>query len=1093
MKKLLHVLFLLVATTGALFGQVTTSSISGYVLDKNKEVLIGATVQAVHIPSGTNYGTVTNENGYYIFPAVRVGGPYTLTVSYVGYQDQKLEQVYTTLGSTANQNFDMSEDILSLGEVTVTEFRSDLFSTSRTGSNSTFGENVLKSVPVIGARSVDAITKYNPNGNGRSFGAQDSRLNNFTIDGSVFNNGFGLGSSAQAGGRTGSTAISLDAIEEISVNIAPFDVRQSGFVGAGINAVTRSGSNDFNGSVYYNLRNSDKLFIGRTAAGQTVPVGSFDESSYGFRFGGPIIKNKLFFFVNAEGLGKTEPGTSFVAEGSSNPGQTTRVLKSDLDALSSFMKSQFDYETGPYEAYNLANNSKKFLVRLDYNLNQNNKFSLRYVFHNSDAEIPISNSSSAGAGNRTRLLTSMAYFNSGYVIQDNTRSIVAEMNTTMGKKHNNLIIGYDYQNEDRAYLASFFPTVDILKDNVTYISVGFDPFTPNNKLNYGTFHITDNLSIYLNKHTITLGANFESYKSNNLFFPASNGVYIYNSLEDFYAAARSTDPISPVKANRFQFRYSALEGAADPLQILKTNRIDLYGQDQFNVSQNFNVTVGLRAGLFTFGNTALENKVISEQTYVDADDNKNYKINTGKMPGAQLLFEPRLGFNWDITGKKATQMRGGVGIFTGRPPYVWVSNQIGNNGILTGFIDVRNSDQYPFRADASGFIPSTPTLPSTYDIAATEPSYKFPQVMKTNLALDQKLPGGFVASLEFILNKNLNAVNYFNANLEPAKTNFPGVDTRAKFPGSGSSSIANDTRVNDNVSNAIVLTNTNKGSYAGGTVKIEYPGRRGFYGLVAYTYSSARDLMDAGSIASGSWTGVATVNGNNRLALSYSTNDIPHRIIGLLGYKFEYGGKLGGTLGFSLGYVGEQSARYSYTIAGDMNGDNVFNNELIFVPNKASDLKFEEYKSGEATFTVAQQEAAFEAFINQDDYLSTRRGQYAERNGAILPMLNQFDLSVTKEFFVNVGGKRNTLQLRADILNFGNLLNDNWGVGNTVVNSRILTYRRLDASSGEPVYRLVTQRLFNGQNALIQNSYVNRTSIFDVWSAQFGIRYIFGN
>lgn len=1092
MKKLLHLWFLMIGMSGVIYAQVTTSSISGYVLDKNKEPLIGATVQSVHVPSGTNYGTVTNENGYYIFPAVRVGGPYTITVSYVGYQDQKIEQLFTALGSTSNQNFVLSEDVLSLGEVTVTEFRSDLFSTSRTGSNSTFGENILKSVPVIGARSIDGVTKYNPNGNGRSFGAQDSRLNNFTIDGSVFNNGFGLGSSAQAGGRTGSTAISLDAIEEVTVNVAPFDVRQSGFVGAGINAVTRSGSNEFNGSVYYNLRNSNKLFIGREAAGRAVPVGTFDESSYGFRLGGPIIKNKLFFFVNAEGLGKTEPGTSFKAEGSSNAGQTTRVLKSDLDALSSFMKTQFNYDTGPYEAYNLANNSKKFLVRLDYNLNQNNKFSLRYVFHNSDAEIPISNSSSAGAGNRTRLLTSMAYFNSGYVIQDNTRSIVAEMNTTMGKKHNNLVIGYDYQNEDRAYLGAFFPTVDILKDNVTYISVGFDPFTPSNKLNYGTFHITDNLSIYLNKHTITLGANFEGYKSNNLFFPASNGVYIYNSLDDFYAAAKSTDPVSPVKANRFQYRYSALEGAAEPLQVLKTNRFDLYGQDQISISQNLNVTVGLRAALFTFGNTALENKVISEQTYVDADANRNYKINTGKMPDAQLLFEPRLGFNWDLTGKKATQMRGGVGIFTGRPPYVWISNQIGNNGILTGFIDVRNSDAYPFRPDASVFTPATPTLPSTFDIAATDPGYKFPQVLKTNLAIDQKLPGGFVGSIDFIINKNINAVNYFNANLEPAKANFPGVDTRAKFPGSGSSSIANDTRVNDNVSNAIVLTTTNQGSYTGATLKIEYPGRRGFYGLAAYTYSTAKDLMDAGSIASGSWTGVPTVNGNNLLSLSYSTNDIPHRIIGLVGYKFEYGGKAGGTVGFSLGYVGEQSARFSYAIAGDMNGDNVFNNELIFVPSKGSDLKFEEFKTGDVTFTVVQQQEAFDAFIEQDEYLKTRRGQYAERNGAILPMLHQFDLSVTKEFFINVGGKRNTLQFRADILNVGNLVNDNWGVGNTIVNSRPLTYRRLD-TAGEPVYRLVTQRLENGQNVLIRNSYVDRTSIADVWSAQFGLRYTFGN
>lgn len=1102
------------------FAQVTTSTITGLVTDSNGEGLIGATVVATHVPSGTRYGTATNALGRFTLPAVRVGGPFTVTINYTGFEPETRENVYTSLGTAANVDFTLRESGTALGEVVISASRSDIFSSERTGAATTFSSNVLRTAPAVGARSIGSITKYNPNGNGSSFGAQDSRLNNFTVDGSVFNNGFGLGTDAQAGGRTGSTALSLDAIEELQVNVAPFDVRQTGFVGSGINAVTRSGTNEFTGTAFVSLRKNDTTGVfNRTefkdlnndGKNDKITIGQFDEKVYGLSLGGPIIKNKLFFFVNGEIQRRTEPATTWVATGSplAQPGgNISRTAYDDLVNLSQFLKDKYGYETGPFENYDNLTNSDKFLARIDYNINDRNKLTLRYVHHDSDADQLISNSSSLGRGTRRTNANSMSYQNSGYIILDNTRSYVAELNSTINDRlHNSFIVGYDKQIEDRKYKGAFFPTVDILKDNSTYLSFGFDPFTPDNKLDYGTFHVTDNVSLYRDRHTFTFGANYEYYKSNNLFFPGNNGVYAYNSLDDFYAAANATTDTSPVKVNLFQFRYSALPEFAKPLQVLKVHKTDLYAQDEFQINNRFKLTYGIRAGIIAFEDTGLENPTITAQEYIDVNENRGYQVNTGKLPDTKVLWEPRIGFNWDVTGKKSTQLRGGTGIFTGRPPYVWVSNQIGNNGVLTGFLESSNSTKYPFTTDVNGaFTPDSPTLPSTFDIAGTDNDYKFPQVWKSNIAIDQKLPLGFVATAEFMYNKNVNAVLYFDANLEPATRNFAGPDQRLRFPGSGLSGSGNinpAVRINDNVSRAAVMTTTNEGYYFGTTLKLEYPSKKGLYGTVAFTYSEAKDLMSAGSIASGSWTGARSVNGNNNLALAFADQDLPNRWVGLLGYRLEYGGTFGGATQLSIGYVGENrgfnpgagitTSRFSYRYAGDMNGDGVVDNDLIYVPtaDQLDQVQFDDIKDAQnnVLFDAAAQRAAFNTFIEQDEYLSTRRGQYAERNGALFPMVHRFDLSIVQEFSLKIGKKRNRIQFRADILNAMNLFDSEAGLGNNVVNDRMLIFRGVTAD-GQPRYQLARQTK-NGQSVLIQDSFTKSRTQFDVWGAQFGIRYIF--
>ena len=1074
------------------FAQITSSTISGIIVNEKNEVMVGASVIATHVPTGTTYKTVTNKTGAFVFPSVRVGGPFTVAASYVGYKSNQVDDLNTNLGVASNIDFVLIANGSKLTDVVVSSNRNGLFSKERTGASQQFTRRDLQNIPITGARTIDGITKYNANGNGNSFGAQDSRLNNFTIDGSQFNNSFGLGSSAQAGGRTGASAISLDALEQLQVNIAPYDIRQSGFTGAGINAVTRSGTNDIEGSYYQTQRDNSSRYVGNKAAGVPVVASKFDEKVSGFRLGAPIIKNKLFIFGNYETLERTEPGTTWFSTGSPNATgtQISRTTYTDMETLSKFMKDKYGYNTGAWEGYSNANKSNKFLVRLDWNISDKHKLTARYVHHDSEAEINISNSNSAGAGNRTAQQLSMAFANSGYIIMDNTRSYVLELNSKLSNTlHNSLIIGYDKQIEDRKYRSSLFPTIDILNGTTTYASVGFDPFTPGNKLDYNTFHITDNLTKYAGKHTITGGFNFEKYQSNNLFYPASNGVYIFSSLTSFYAAANESlanggKPSVTNLPTRFQYRYSALPGAVDPMQVLKTTRLDIYGQDEYQASKNLKLTFGLRAAIIDIEPTSLENSAVTAMTFA-----KGEKLNTSTMPKTQILWEPRLGFNMDVFGNKRTQLRGGTGVFTGRPPYVFISNQVGNNGVLTGYIDSDNkgATKYGFTPNpAQYYTPATPTLPSTFDLAFTDKNYKFPQVWKTNIAIDQKLPYGLIGTIEGIYNSNINAVHYYNANLDVPTGNFAGVDTRSQFARTDAG-----VRVNDNVSNGIVLTSKNSTYFNSLTFKLELPYNKGLFGSFAWTTSNAKDFMSAGSIASGSWTSARSINGNNDLSLSNSDFVSPNRLVGVFGYRLEYGKNAGGgATSISIGYIGNQGNPFSYTISGDMNGDRVNGNELIFVPQSASSVKFLPLVVGTRTYTEAEQQAAFGAYINQDDYLKSRVGKYAERNAVFINMLHRFDLSIVQDIFVNVKGKRNTIQIRADILNFGNMLNDKWGVSERATNPSVLAFQSVVAN--EPTYKLATEKFADGTTGLIKNTFSKNASVFDVWTAQLGIRYIFG-
>ena len=1069
---------------------VTTGAIAGIAIDAAGAPLDGARVVAVHGPSGTTYTAATRADGRFTIPGMRVGGPYGVTVSRVGFRQEVQNGINVTLGVTSDLRFALQQASVELEAITVIASTDNVFSSQRTGAATTVSAEQIATLPTISRRVEDLLRltpQYSPMSFGFSFAGQDNRLNNTTIDGSYFNNSFGL--AGQPGDRTGVTPISMDALEQVQVNIAPYDVRQGNFVGAGVNMVTKSGANGFTGSVFYNTRNND--FVGRKAGPNKFDPGTFEYRDIGISLGGPIIRNRLFFFTSYEDDNQTQPGTTFRANTGVETveGVVTRVLAADLDSLSSYLQNNFNYETGPYQGYNFKIPSRRFLARLDYNLNDRNKLSLRYNLLNSSSDILVSNSGSLGLGNRRSTLTSLNFASSNYAILENIRSIVGEWNSSFGNKSNNLIVGYNTADESRKVISPpWFPLVEIFQGTSNYTTFGFEPFTPQNQLVYNSYQLQDNFTIYMPQHSLTLGVSVEKYHSTNVFFPGAQSVYVYNSLADFYTDANDyianpTRTVSPVTLRRFQVRYSNITGQDEPVQPLDVLYAGAYVQDEWRPTRNLTLTAGLRVDAPKFKNTAYANAVADTMTFRDVSG-APVQYESGSLPGVNLLFSPRLGFNYDVGGEQKTQIRGGTGIFTGRPAYVWISNQIGNTGVLTGFIQADSTTAFPFHPDPDHYKPAPTDSPATsFQLALTDPKFRFPQLWRSNLAIDQRLPWGMTGTLEYLYSKDVNGVAYLNANLPAPQSAFTGPDGRPRWtciPPLPSNCLP--ARIQKNVSDATVLTNQGRGYSWNLAASLERAFQGGLFAKVGYSHGESKNTVDAGSIASGSWTGNAIAVDPNNPVAAYSQFSPGGRIFAALSYTRDFFG-LGAT-SVGLYFDGRSAGVDSYIFSNDMNGDGA-TNDLIYIPRNVGEMNFQQFTSGANTFTAAQQAAAWEAYINQDPYLREHRGEYAERNGVVRPKVYRADLSISQDVTGRIGGNANSLQIRLDILNFSNFLNEDWGVSHGLITSRPLASQGVDAS-GASLYRL---NLVGGQ--LISKSFQKIVTTADVWRMQLGVRYMF--
>ncbi|MCO4291637.1 carboxypeptidase regulatory-like domain-containing protein [Solitalea sp. MAHUQ-68] len=1091
----LTVLILLCAFSSTVLAQVTTATISGIVTDKQGP-MPGVTITAIHTPTGTKYQTSTRGDGRYNLPNVRVGGPYVITTILVGYKEEKQENIILSLGQNFKADFKIAESNVELAEVVVNGTQDKVFNSSRTGAKQTISKDQLQNMPTLG-RSFSDFTKLSPlaggssvsAGSGTSFAGRSNLYNNFTVDGAIFNNAFGL--QGTIGSQTSSQPINLDAFEEITVSVAPYDVKQSGFTGAAINAVTKSGTNEFSGSLNTYFRN-ESLIGDKIYNGSESPLADFSLKGYGFTFGGPILKNKLFFFASGELERRNDPSSSWVAGAPGATGSVSQAQAADLDALSNFLKTKYGYDAGAYGNFPLDQKSDKFSFKFDWNATSNTTVSLKYFYFRSYKDIAPSNSGAIGGttGTRAPSLNGLPFRSAYYGINNNMDNLNAEVRTAISNKYSNeLTVGYNRMRDFRTSLGNKeFPLVDIGNGSgQTYTSFGYEPFTANNKLNTDVFQFTDNFNMYLGKHVVTTGFNFEAYKTLNGFAPNFYGSYQFNTLADFYNSANN----AVSNASKYQIQYSVLPNGSFPFAVLKTQMYGLYAQDEFSATENLKVTMGLRADLPIINVVdGQSNANVSALTFADGQ-----KIDVSQFPKARVLWSPRLGFNWDLNGNGETQLRGGTGIFTGRPPIVWLSNQASNNGAQFGSQSTTNPTNRPFTDDVNAYRnPSGQTAANNtaYNLAVTANDFRFPQLWRSNLAVDQKLPYGIVATLEGTYASDLSAVYMQNINLNTAVGTAlvapDGGDKRIRYTASriygAVASPGVNTPQNPNISDAILMDNTSKGYSWTITGQLQKSFANGFSAMMAYTRSDSRSVNDGGSIAQSMWRDRQVSGDPNADVLSYSNYLVKNRFIASMVYRKEYIKHFATTISMFFSLM--DGDRTSYVYNGDLNNDGLTSNDLIFIPRDKADIVLIPNDAAD-TRTPDQIWSQLDNYIKQDNYLVNHRGEYAKRNALITPIVSNLDLRIAQDLIANIGNKRNSLQFTFDMFNFGNLINPQWGVTQFATRANFLTVKSvtngvasfsfpyLDAKSGTPLTSTFQQSTTEGSR----------------WRIQFGLKYKF--
>ncbi len=1052
---------------------VTTAALNGLVTDSVGRALAEANVQAVHVPSGTVYRATVRVGGAYTIPDMRVGGPYRIVASFIGYQPRTEDNVYLNLGQSLRLDFRLRRQVVQLQELAVTGEKDQVLNSGRTGA-ATFvkGDQVLL-IPSV-KRSTRDLTRLDPRSDGNyAFAGRNWLYNNISLDGSYFSNSFGLDDPAP-GGQTNAEPVPFDAVEQVQVSLAPFDVRQGGFTGANINTVTRSGHNTFTGSLYAFYR-TDALEGNKVGGEPVVANPSLSYLQSGFSLGGPLIRNKLFFFLNAELERTDDPGSNFAA---STNGQSafgiSRVRADQMDAIRQRMIDAYDYDPGAYQGYVNETNNDKFLLRLDWNVSESSTLMFRYNFLDAVRDLPphpfVLSYNNTGRGPNS---SSLPFRNSGYAINNNLNSFALEFNTRKERFANRFFASYNRFRDNRAPFSAPFPTIEIGEAGVTYTTVGHEPFSINNVLDQDVLQITNNVSFYRGRHTFTVGANFENFSFYNSFNIFRHGLFqlpyfldflggaTFPSLAEFFAA---TDPNNP---NQLDFN-SYIGSGPFKGENISVGQLSFYAQDEFIVSERFALTYGLRVDLPQYNTTPVDNPFSRGLDALD-ENGQPEEVDQSVLPGTTLMVSPRVGFNWNAAGNRTTQLRGGTGIFTGRVPFVWVGNVISNPG--------ENPNLYP---DA----PPVPTsddavLQQSFDLNAMDPDFKWPQVWTTDLALDQQLPWNLLGTLELLYSKDLNAVYMRNADLVAATGNVPGPDGRP-FYGAPN----NELNADGAGAGIYVIDNTDEGWSFNLTAQLRKQFNPNTNATLGYSFTEARNNLKSTEIASVLWQNQPVAGDPNNPGLSYSEFGPRHRIVGSFTSRWEWlknsPTQIGVFLEIGQGnrFSGGGGNRYSFIYSGDVNGDGQGGNDLIYIPRSQSEIRLE----AAGGVSAQAQWDRLDAFIEQDAYLSAHRGEIAQRFGALNPWYNNVDLRVLQDLTISSGTTRHAFQLSVDLLNAGNLISSSWGVrevADPAATSPLRLVRR--DPDGTPVFN------FTGP----AETYIDDPGLFSRWRAQIGLRYFF--
>ena len=1042
-KKLQLIIVLLFATVSAM-AQVTTSNIRGKVTDDQNLPLLGANIVAVHTPTGTVYGAITNEDGRFNLLNLRVGGPYKVSISYIGFKTHEQNDVYLTLGKTFNIEAAMVADSQTLDEVVVTSDQGGTFGNDRTGAETSVGRRELTRLPTI-SRSAQDFTRLEPTASGNSFGGRNDQYNNFSLDGAIFNNPFGL-DAPTPGGQTGAQPISLDAIDQIQVSTAPYDVTQSGFTGASVNAVTKSGTNEFHGTVYGYFRNES--LTGGKIRGEDVVKPDLKQNQYGVSIGGPIIKDKLFFFANFEKDERDDLGSNgWVPNTGSGAINESRVLESDLMAVQAGLAG-LGYDTGAYKGFTFGSESTKGIFKLDWNINSKNRLAVIYNFLNASKEKPAHPTAITSRGPS---FNTLQFQNSGYEINNKLNSIQVELNSTLSDEvTNKLQIGYTHFDDFRNPLSTPAPSINITKGGTNYIIAGHEPFSVHNRLDQKVFQLTNNMNIFKGNHTYTVGFSFEKFQFDNSFNLTNYGFDLFGNvaIEGFdandYAAT-----IASAQAT-FNANNQVEDGVPGAWSLAETNvgQLSFYLQDEWSATDDFKLTYGVRFDKPLYFDTAEKIRENIERKGTYQPDNVYFNPNTGEnttidseqLPSNDWLVSPRLGFNWDVKGDNTLQLRGGTGVFTGRLPFVWIGNQ------------VQGVDFFFYQA--------------------VDPDFKWPQVWRTNLGADKAFDNGLVLTADVSYTKDLNASHVQNWALRDPSGNLnaPG-DNRPRYQAADVS-----THAFGDPTNAYVFTNSDKGRIWNVAFKAEKTFDNGLYAMLAYSYLNAKDVNSIeAEITGDAFDFNPNLGDANADVLAFSKYGDTHRFIGVGSKQFNYGADNKWATTISTFFEYAQGGRFNYTYAGNINNDSSFqNNDLLYVPTSSEVQQMQ--------FSGAGQADAFESYIQQDDYLSDNRGNYAERYGALAPWRGRWDVKILQDYNFKVSGdKTNTIQLSFDILNFGNLLNSDWGVIQQPNSLNPLTVS-VDSDTNVPTYTF---------NPELTETFGYDASLLSRWQGQFGVRYIF--
>ena len=1085
-KRLFFLVAVLLTLSLTAMAQITTSSMAGKVTleDEKGEEVIGATVIAVHEPSGTRYTAVTNTSGRFSINGMRTGGPYNVTVSYIGFQPKTVKGIVLQLAETYNLAVWLSEDATQLSEVVISG-KASKFAAEKTGAATNINNAQITNLPTV-SRSITDVTRLSPyGGNGMSFAGSDGRTANFTVDGANFNNNFGLSSNLPGGGNP----ISIDAIEELQVVISPFDVRQTNFIGGGVNAITKSGTNTFKGSAYIYHKNENMQ--GDAVYRQQI-AGARDKAqttTYGFTLGGPIIKNKLFFFVNGEMIkipsivNRWRGSDDGVADATN---YISRTKNSDLEAVSNYMASKYGYDTGSWTSFPADESNYKLMARLDWNITDKHHLALRYNYTKNNVwNSPNASSMDGGtrmSGGRMSQY-SMSFANSMYSMENIVHSWTLDLNSRLTDNlSNQFLFTLSKLDDIRGSESSPFPFIDITKDDNNYMALGYELFTWNNAVHNTIWNFKDDVTYYAGAHKIMAGITFEHQMADNQYMRNGTGYYRYN-WEDGMTVEQLFNQTPEVVCLTYGY-----DGESKPAARVQFNRPGIYAQDEWNITDKLKLTYGLRVdGLFFTNSDLMTNNAIMNLDY------EGRHIDTGKWPKNSITFSPRLGFTYDVFGDKSLKVRGGTGLFSGRLPLVFFTNMPTNGGLVQyqAQINAKNAAAKGFSMDefAGGPItsiealqnklfslgypttvsPADGTVPSA--VNGVDPDFKMPQVWKSSIAVDYQVPVSFplTVTAEAIFNKTINAVSISDWSIPSVGgfARFNGVDNRPIYPAGY--------RTN---TKAFVLENTSKGYGWSANLEVKAQPFEWMSLSAAYTHTVSKEITGMpGSAAESAFTYVPTVEGPNNIRLHNSQYVTPDRVVASATIHDKCGNH------YSLIYETWRGGyNYGYMTVNDMNGDG-YNYDALYIPTD------EQVANKEFRFVSNDDAIRFMDFVHNDSYLKSHQGEYAEAYSVYSPWVHRVDFAYKHDFKLNIGNTKHTLQLSFDMKNVLNFFNSSWGVAkylNPEIGSeaRILKYEGVDAD-GYATFS--TPSSINANTETWKPNY----SLSQCWYASIGIKYFF--